>query len=193
MTNTSAPPSIRVVDGVELPAIGRWRIDPGHAEVGFVGRHLVFTKVRGRFRGVDGFVEVTNDPNDTLVEVTIKTATVDSGDETRDEHLRSSDLFDVAQFPTATFRGRAHSWAGQHGKLGGDLTIKHVTRSVELDVTYLGSVTDPWGNERAIFSATGAVNREDWGVGWNMVLETGGVLVSKDIQLELELELIREH
>jgi polyisoprenoid-binding protein YceI len=192
MSEISVDSSVRTVDGVELPAVGRWRIDPGHAEIGFVGRHLVFTKVRGRFRGVDGFVEVAPDPKDSLVEVTIEMGSVDSGDATRDDHLRSADLFDVEHFPTATFRGGAREWSGRTGKLAGDLTIKGVTRPVELDVTYLGSVTDPWGGERAIFTASGAVNREDWGVGWNVVLETGGVLVSKEIQLELELETVRE-
>lgn len=182
----------RVVDGVELPAAGRWRIDPGHAEVGFVGRHLVFTKVRGRFRGVEGVVDIAADPNDTAVDVVIDMTSVDSGDATRDEHLRSPDLFDVVHFPTASFRGRARDWSGHRGRLAGELTLKGVTRDIELDVTYLGFVADPWGGERATFSASGRVNREDWGLGWNMVLETGGLLVSKEIELEFELEAVRQ-
>jgi polyisoprenoid-binding protein YceI len=190
---TEAPTaSVRVVDGTELPAPGRWQIDPGHTEVGFVGRHLIFTKVRGRFRGVEGFVDVAENPDDSVVEVTIDMRSVDSGDETRDEHLRSGDLFDVERFPTATFRGRANGWSGRNGTLVGELTIKDVTKPVTLDVEYLGFVTDPWGGERAIFSASSALNREDWGIGWNMILETGGALVSKEIQLQLELETIRQ-
>jgi polyisoprenoid-binding protein YceI len=181
------------MDGVDLPATGRWRIDPGHAEVGFVGRHLLFTKVRGRFRGVEGFVDVTDDPDETVVEVTITMGSVDSGDETRDGHLRSADLFDVERYPTATFRGHARRWSGRTGRLAGDLTIKGVTRPVELDVICRGVVTDPWGGERAVFSASATVNREDWGIGWNMPLAGGGVLVSRDIQLELELETVRDH
>jgi polyisoprenoid-binding protein YceI len=192
MSHTCADSPVRDVDGVELPAAGRWRIDPGHAEVGFVGRHLVFTKVRGRFRGVDGVVEIGDDTDESTVEVTIQMATVDSGDATRDEHLRSPDLFDVENFPTATFRGRARDWSGRRGSVDGELTIKGVTRPIELDVTYLGFVADPWGGERAIFSATASVNREDWGIGWNMVLDAGGLLVSKEIELELELETVRE-
>jgi polyisoprenoid-binding protein YceI len=183
---------VRMIDGVEVPAPGRWRIDPGHAEVGFVGRHLMFNKVRGRFRGVDGFVQIGADPNDTTVEVTIETATVESGSAARDDHLRSPDYFDVEHFPTATFRGQARAWSGRRGSLVGDLTIKDVTRPVELVVDYLGTVTDPWGGQRAIFSARGTVNREDWGLTWNMPLSNGGLLVSKDIQLELELETVLE-
>jgi len=192
ITDTTSNEATRAVDGVELPAPGRWTIDPGHAEVAFIGRHLVFTKVRGRFRAVEGFVEVAEDPNDSTVEVHIGMASVDSGDATRDDHLRSADLFDSANHPTATFRGKAAGWGGPTGQLVGDLTIKGVTRPVTLAVEYQGFVVDPWGGERAIFSASGAIDREDWGVGWNMVLETGGVLVSKEIRIELELETIRQ-
>ncbi len=176
----------------QVPTAGRWRIDPGHTEVGFIGHHLLFTRVRGRFRGVDGFVDITADPEDSAVEVTIDMATVDSGDPARDDHLRSADLFDVERFPVATFRGKAEAWSGQEGKLAGELTIKGVRRAVELDVAYLGAVTDPWGGERAAFSARATVNREDWGISWNMPLAGGGLLVGKEIQLELELETVRQ-
>ena len=188
MSGTAALP----VDDVELPAAGRWRIDPGHADVGFVGRHLLFTKVRGRFRTVEGFVDVAPEPNDTAVEVTIDMTSVDSGDATRDEHLRSPDLFDVDRFPIATFRGRAHDWSTRTGTLAGHLTIKDVTRPVQLDVTFLGTVADPWGGERAIFSASGTVNREEWGISWNLPLDGGGLLVSKEIQIQIELETVRD-
>lgn len=192
MTETTTQPPVRDRDGVELPAAGRWRLDPGHAEVGFVGRHFGFTKVRGRFRGVEGVIEVAEDPNDTTVEVTIDMASVESGDQARDDHLRSPDLFDVERFPTARFTGSARGWSGRTGRLVGELTIRDVTRPVDLDVEYLGFVTDPWGGHRAIFSASGTVNREDWGISWNMVLEAGGLLVSKEIRLELELEAVHE-
>jgi len=188
----AATDPVRVVGGVEVPAAGRWSIDPGHAEVGFVGRHLVFTKVRGRFRDVKGEIVIGDDPLDSTVEVTIGMASVDSGDETRDGHLRSADLFDAEQFPEATYRGRVASWSGSRAKVRGDLTLKGVSRPVELDVEYLGFVTDPWGGERAIYSAAATINREDWGVSWNMVLETGGLLVSREIRLEIELETVRE-
>jgi len=163
----------------QVPVAGRWRIDPGHTEVGFVGRHLVFTRVRGRFRGVEGFVDVAADPEASTVQVSIDMASVDSGDSARDEHLRSAELFDVEQFPVAIFRGKAVQWSGHNGKL-------------ELDVAYLGAVIDPWGGERAAFSARATVNREDWGISWNMPLAGGGLLVGKEIQLELELETVRQ-
>lgn len=192
MSKNATSSSTRLLDGVELPAVGRWRIDPGHAEVGFVGRHLVFTKVRGRFRGVEGFVNIAENPNDSTVEVTIDMASVESGDSTRDDHLRSADLFDVERFPIATFKGQARDWVGGDGNLVGELTIREIAGPIELEVKYLGAVTDPWGGQRAIFSASGTLDREDWGIAWNMPLAGGGLLVSKQIQIELELETVRE-
>lgn len=184
--------AIRDVDGVQVPAIGKWQIDPGHTEVGFVGRHFMLTKVRGRFTGVTGEIEVAERPEDSSVTVTIDMASVDSGDQTRDDHLRSEDLFDVANHPTATFRSTAVRVEGMRGTVTGDLTIKDVTRPVTLAVDYLGDVRDPWGNDRIVFSATAKVNREDWGINWNMILETGGLLVSKEIELNFEVEAIRQ-
>ena len=188
--STGAP--TRFLDGAELPAPGTWQIDPGHTEVGFVGRHLVLTKVRGRFLGVEGTIEVADDPADTTVEVTVDMASVESGSDARDEHLRSADLFDVERHPTATFRGRADAWQGTTGRLAGDLTIKGITAPVVLDVEYLGFVADPWGGERIVFSASATIERERWGVGWNLPLEAGGLLVSKEVRLELELEAVRQ-
>ncbi len=175
----------RTVTGVELPAPGVWKVDPGHAEIGFIGRHFMLTKVRGRFTGVDATVTVADDPAASSVEATIDMASVSSGDQARDDHLRSPDFFDVARWPTAAFHSTGFSWDGGRGVLAGDLTIKGVTR-------YLGAVTDPWGGERAVFEASGRIDREDWGLTWNMVLEAGGVLVSKQIDLEFHVELIRE-
>jgi polyisoprenoid-binding protein YceI len=195
-SSTSSPTSpaspVRTVAGVELPAPGTWRIDPGHAEVGFVGRHFGLTKVRGRFTGVSGDVVVAEDVAGSSVAVEIDMATVSSGDDARDEHLRSADLFDVAAHPTATFRSTALRAEGASGELDGELTIKGVTRPVTLDVDYLGHAHDPWGNDRAVFSASTTVDREDWGLTWNMLLDTGGLLVSKRIRLEIEVELIRQ-
>lgn len=116
-------------------------------------------------------------------------ASVDSGDRTRDDHLRSPDLFDVARHPAATFRSTAVAWHGTAGRVTGDLTIAGVTRPLTLAVDYLVHARDPWGHDRAVFSAWAAVNREDWGLTWK---ETGGLLVSKDIRIEIELETIRQ-
>jgi polyisoprenoid-binding protein YceI len=175
----------------ERPPTGTWTIDPGHADVGFVGRHFGLTRIRGRFTGVEGTVAIADPVEQSTVEVTIAMASVDSGDQTRDEHLRSADLFDVERYPTATFRSTGVTAAGRTGKLIGELTIKGITRPVELDVEFVGGVADPWGNERAVFNASGLINREDWGLTWNMLLEAGGLLVSKEIRLEIDLELIR--
>jgi polyisoprenoid-binding protein YceI len=173
------------------PAAGRWTIDPGHAEVGFIGRHFGLTKVRGRFPGVVGEVLIGDDIAQSSVSVEIDMASVNSGDATRDNHLRSSDLFDIERHPRAAFVSRNVLVSGTRGRVLGDLTIKGVTRPVTLEVEYLGGATDPWGNERAVFSAHATINREDWGLTWNMLLETGGLLVSKEIRLEIEVELIR--
>jgi polyisoprenoid-binding protein YceI len=183
-------PATRTIDGTQLPAAGTWQIDPGHAEVGFVGRHFGLTKVRGRFTGIDGAVVVADDPAGSSVEVTIDMRTVSSGDPSRDDHLRSADFFDVDHHPTATYRSTAVHVAGTSGTVDGDLTIKGITRPVRLQMDYLGHAADPWGNDRAVFSANSKINREDWGLTWNMLLEAGGLLVSKEIALEIEVELI---
>jgi polyisoprenoid-binding protein YceI len=189
---TISPPPTRTVDGVDLPAPGVWAIDPGHAEVAFIGRHFLLTKVRGRFTGVAGVVVVDDDPARSSVDVEIDVASLQSGDQTRDDHLRSADLFDVAVHPTARFRSRAVDWVGSRGTVTGDLTIRGVTRSVSLDVSYLGHAADPWGNDRAVFSAHTTIDRVDFGLTWNMVLEAGGLLVSNDIRIEIEIETIRQ-
>jgi polyisoprenoid-binding protein YceI len=177
---------------VDVPPAGRWAIDAGHANVGFVGRHFGLTKIRGRFTDLEGTVTIAEPVERSSVEVTINMATVDSGDTTRDDHLRSADFFDVERHAYATFRSTAFTATGRTGQMIGDLTIKDVTRPVRLDVEYLGRVTDPWGNDRIVFSAAGFINREDWGLTWNMVLEAGGWLVSKEIRLEIDVELIRQ-
>ena len=182
----------RTLSGVELPAPGSWAIDPGHAEVAFIGRHFMLTKIRGRFTGVQGAVTIAEDPDQSRVEVTIDMASVDSGDQTRDGHLRSADHFDVDHHPTATFRSTSVRWSGTHGTVHGQLTIRGATRPVTLDVEYLGHVRDPWGNDKAVFSAAGQLDREDWALTWNALLETGGLVVSKDIRLEIEVETIRQ-
>jgi polyisoprenoid-binding protein YceI len=117
---------------------------------------------------------------------------VASGSQERDDHLRSSDFFDVTTFPTATFRSTAVQWNATSGSVDGDLTIVGVTRPVTLEATFVGAVRDLSGGHRAIFSAHAELNREDWGLTWNMALEAGGVLVSKKIRLEIDLETVRQ-
>jgi polyisoprenoid-binding protein YceI len=193
MTDTKpAAAATRLVAGAELPAPGRWQIDPGHTEVAFIGRHFMLTKVRGRFTGVTGAIVVAEEPGESTAEVTIDMASLESGSQARDDHLRSPDFFDVARHPTASFSGHAVGWQRTRGLLAGELTIRGVTRPVTLQTEYLGHVADPWGGHRAIFTAEGTLNREDWGLTWNMPLDGGGLLVSKDIRIEIETEAVLE-
>lgn len=189
-TNTHEVPPTQIVDGDVLPAPGAWQIDPGHTEVAFIGRHFMLTKVRGRFTDVTGTVHIAPRLNDSTVEVSIVMASVESGSETRDTHIKSAELFDVDQFPTATFRSTTVEWRDTSGTVYGDLTIHGVTRNVPLAVTFEGHVRDPWGGDRGIFSAKTKVNRDDFDMTWNVALEAGGLLVSKEIQIEINLETV---
>jgi polyisoprenoid-binding protein YceI len=150
----------------------------------------MLTKVRGRFTGVTGAIVVAEEPGESTAAVTIDMASVDSGSQVRDDHLRSADFFDTGRHPTASFAGRAADWQGTGGVLAGELTIRGITRQVTLDAEYLGQVADPWGGQRAVFTAEGTLNREDWGLTWNQLLDNGGLLVSREIRIEIETEAI---
>ncbi len=180
----------RTIDGHFLPAPGAWEIDPGHTDVAFIGRHFMLTKVRGRFTDVTGTVVIAPNLNDSKVEVSISMASVESGSAERDAHIKSAELFDVEQFPTATFRSTAVDWDNTSGTVHGDLTMHGITRNVPLAVTFEGHARDPWGGDRGMFSAKTKINREDFGITWNVALEAGGLLVSKDIQIEIDLETV---
>lgn len=164
---------------------GTWSIDPTHAEVSFIARHLMVSKVRGKFTEFTGTVEVAEQLADSVANVTIKTASVDTGTADRDAHLRSADFFDVETFPEMTFVSTSFDGS----TLVGDLTIKGITKPVSLDVEFNGVATDPWGNDKAGFEAKGELNRTDWGLTWNAALEKGGVLVSEKITLVIDVEL----
>jgi polyisoprenoid-binding protein YceI len=182
----------RSVDGVEVPIAGTYEIDASHTDVGFVVRHLMLSKTRGRFPGVTGTIVIGDDPLDSSVEVSIETAGVDTGDDRRDEHLRSPDFFHVEQHPVMTYRSRAVRPTGPgRWTVEGDLSIRDVTRHVDLDLAFEGGLTDPWGNVRAGFTASAQVERDDFGLGWNQLLEGGGVLVGRTVSIEIEAELVR--
>jgi polyisoprenoid-binding protein YceI len=189
-TDTSQPirTASRLVGRADVPVAGTWQIDPIHADVTFIGRLFMLTKVRGRFTDITGLIHIAEDVADSRVEVTIGMASVTSGAKERDDHLRSADFFDVDRFPTATFRSDGVRWDGHRAKVGGRLTIVGVERPVTLEVELLGTTIDPWGGARAIFSAYTEVDREDWGLTWNVALEAGGVLVSKKIRIEIDIE-----
>lgn len=174
-------------------ALTTFTIDPSHTEAGFAVKHLMISTVRGRFADVKG--QVVFNPSDLTsgsVDVTIATATVDTRDAQRDTHLRSADFFDVEQFPAMTFKSRRiQNVQGDAFQVVGDLTIKGVTREVVLDAENQGLQKDPWGGERAGFSAKTVINRKDYGLGWNVALEAGGILVGEDVKINLDIELIK--
>jgi polyisoprenoid-binding protein YceI len=177
-----------------LPAgltTGTYAIDPSHTEVGFVARHAMVTKVRGRFAEVEGTLRFDDEAEASAAEATIRTGSVTTGSPDRDGHLRSGDFFDVEQFPAITFRSSGVQPDGDDYVLTGDLTIKDVTKPVRIPVEFGGAATDPFGNERAGFSAELEVDREEWGLTWNAALETGGVLVSKKVKLTLDVSAIK--
>jgi polyisoprenoid-binding protein YceI len=180
----------RTIDDIQAPAAGVWAIDPTHTTVEFIGRHLVFTKVRGRFTGVSGAVTVADDPNASSVEITLDATSITTGTPDRDAHLKGDDFFDVDKYPVISFKSTSVEWKGHEGTVTGDLTVRGVSKPITLDVELTGVVTDPWGGDRAVFSASGEVDREDWGLVWNMALESGGVLVSKKIRFEIETEIV---
>jgi polyisoprenoid-binding protein YceI len=183
----------RVIEGIALPEPGDWELDPVHTSVEFVARHLMVSKVRGRFTNASGTIHIADDPVASWVEVEVDTASVESGDEKRDEHLRSPDFFDVERYPKITFRStRLEGESPGHFLLHGDLTVHGVTRPVTLEAEYHGWTPSPIGDRRAGFSATTEVDREDFGLTWNVAVEAGGVLVGKKAKLEFEIEAIKQ-
>lgn len=190
MAETALRSEIRQIGEVAAPAPGTWALDASHTTAAFVARHMMVTKVRGHFDQVSGRVQIGETPEDSSVEVTIDAASIFSGDQKRDDHLRSADFLDVETFPTITFRSTAVKQTGPSSlKVTGDLTIRDQTRPVDLAVEFEGVERAPWGTTVAGFSARAEINREDWGMSWNAALETGGVLVGKKVTLEIETEL----
>jgi len=171
-----------------------WKIDPAHSHVEFAVRHLMITTVRGRFGDVQGTVLTdAADPTKAEVDVTIAANSIDTREAQRDAHLRSADFFDAEKFPALTFKStRVTDVHGDRFKLAGDLTMRGVTKEVILDVTAEGRGKDPWGGERAGYSATTKVSRSDFGLTWNQVLETGGFAVGDEIKISLDLELVKQ-
>jgi polyisoprenoid-binding protein YceI len=193
-TSTSASTELtRDVSGVTLPTTGTFMLDKSHTQVGFVARHLMVSKVRGRFTDYEGTIVVADDPAASSVEVTIQAASINTNDEGRDNHIRTNDFLSVDEFPTLTFRSTKVD-LGSNGdwKVNGDLTVRGVTRPVVLDVEFEGVIQDPWGNQRLGFTASGEIDRNDFGVSFNAALETGGFVVSPKVKLEIEAEAVRQ-
>ena len=172
----------------------KYTIDPSHSRIGFAGRHMVFTKVRGQFDQFEATVEVPEGGDQTAAKIkaAIQTASVNSGNEQRDGHLRSGDFFDVEKYPEMTFESTAvRKLADNRYEVTGNLTIRGTTKPVTLEATVEGPLQDPWGNERYGVEAKGKVSRKEWGLNWNMALEAGGVLVSEEIEIEIEAAFVR--
>ena len=190
---TVAETTSRRYEGVEFPVAGTWALDPTHARVDFEARHLMVAKVKGHFGGAEGVLVIAEDPAQSTARVTISTPTIDTGVEQRDQHLKSPDFLEVEAYPEITFASNSfeHDEDGDW-KLHGDLTIHGVTRPVTLKTEYNGVAIDPWGGTRAFFSATTKFDREEWGLSWNVALETGGWLVGKEIKIAIEVEAVLE-
>jgi polyisoprenoid-binding protein YceI len=167
-----------------------WNIDTAHSDIFFTVRHLVITKVRGRFGKWQGTLSVDEqDLSKSQVEINIDAASIDTNEEKRDGHLRSADFLDAEKFPKLTFKStKIEAAAGDKLRVTGDLTIRDVTKSVTLDVEKLGKAKDPWGNTRIAFNGHVKIVRDDFGVKYNQALETGGFLVGKEVDIDLELQ-----
>lgn len=171
-----------------------WQIDYGHSSIEFSARHMMLSKVRGRFESFSGTVNGDEaNPANSTVDIQIDAASLQSRDANRDGHLKSPDFLNVEQYPHITFKStKLEVLNDTNAKLTGDLTIRDVTRPVTLDVEYNGQSKSPWGTTSVGFSATTVINRKDWNLTWNVALETGGVLVGEEITITIELELVKQ-
>lgn len=185
----SSPTSVTRGTGTALYAV-----DPVHTQVAFAVRHLMISTVRGSFKDVQGTVRIDeSDPARVAVDVRVNIASIDTREPQRDAHLRSADFFEADRFPVMTFQGgRVVGTTDGPFKLVGDLTIRGVTREVVLDVTPEGRGMDPWGGERAGFSATAKISRGEFGLKWNQALETGGVVVGDEVKISIDVELVKQ-
>jgi len=177
------------------PAIGgktTWKLDPSHTIVEFSAKHLMITTVKGRITDVEGTIQADEkDFRKSSVEATLNAASIDTRTEQRDNHLRSADFLHVENFPTIKFRSTRIEGDRNEFKLTGDLTIKDVTKPITLEVSFEGQTKDPWGGERVGFSAKGKLDRRDFGLTWNQLLETGGAVVGNEIKIAIEVEAVK--
>ena len=174
-----------------------WQLDPAHSSVEFSVKHMMMTTVRGRFKEVEASLTADEQhPEGCCVEVTIQAASIDTGVPDRDEHLRGPDFFDAERFPTITFRSTRIEGdmerEGDRFRVIGDLVIRDTTMEVTLDCVFEGRGNDPWGKERAGFSAQTDIDRREWGLKWNQTIETGGILVANRVRIEAEVQFVKE-
>lgn len=171
-----------------------WTIDPSHSEIQLSVRHMMISKVRGRFESFSGTVDFNEEnPAASSVDVTIDAGTINTRDAQRDGHLKSADFLNVEEFPALSFKSKRVEVVGQNkGRIYGELTIRDISREVVLDAEYTGQAKSPWGTTSAGFSATTSFDRKEWGLGWNQALETGGILVGDKVDVSIELELVKQ-
>lgn len=172
----------------------KWSIDPTHSQIGFKVKHMMFTNVSGKFENFEGSFSTEGDEfENAQASFTAQTDSISTGNTDRDNHLKSPDFFDAAQFPTVNFESTSFTkQSGQDYQLTGNLSLHGVTKEITLAVEFGGLQKDPWGNTKAGLSATGKINRKDWNLNWNAALETGGVLVSEEVKFEIELQLLKQ-
>ena len=170
----------------------KWIIDPTHSEVAFKVKHLVISTVTGYFRKFEGNAESTSeDFSDAAVAFSLDVNSIDTNQSDRDQHLKSADFFDTASFPSIAFAGKIVNNGGEY-QLQGDLTLKGITQQVTLDVTYGGTVADPYGQTKAGFEIEGKLNRKDFGLTWSAITEAGSVVVSDQVRLQLSVQLVKQ-
>ncbi|MEI2652243.1 MAG: YceI family protein [Microthrixaceae bacterium] len=189
MTDTNIA-TTRTVNGTELPLPGTYAIDASHTHVGFTVRHMMVSEVRGQFDKFDGTVVIAEDPTQSSVNVTVEVDSINTNDENRDGHLKSADFFNTEANKQLTFVSTAVRPDGSKWDVDGDATLNGVTKQITLVVDFEGALIDPYNNLRIGFSAAGEINREDFGLSWNAALETGGVVVGKQVKLEIEAEAV---
>ncbi|MBX9853789.1 MAG: YceI family protein [Cytophagaceae bacterium] len=168
--------------------MAKWTIDPVHSEIGFKVKHLMINNVKGHFKNFSGEADAAEDFKSPSITFTAEISSIDTGNEQRDQHLKSADFFNAEKNPQIRFTGKKY----EAGKLEGDLTIGGITKPVKLDAEFGGIAKDPWGNTKAGFTVTGKINRKDWGINWNAALETGGFLVSDDVTINCEVQLTKQ-
>ena len=190
---STSTPQAASTERQQLPAPGRWSIDPTHSRIQFAVRHMMISRVRGHFSSFSGTIQIAPDPTQSSVEAVIQAASVDTSDKTRDSHVRSADFLDVQTYPEIRFQSSAVRPSGDSWDVDGDLTVKDSVRPVTLRVDYTGTATDPWGGKRAGFEGATVINREDFGVTWNQVLEAGELMVGTEIKVELDIEAVLEN
>ena len=190
---TSTGAGTRSWEGQEIPVPGTYLLDPNHKRVGFIARHMMVSKVRGEFGDATATITVAEDPLQSSVTATMQAASISTGQADRDTHLRGGDFLETDKFPTLEFRSTGvKSHSGNEFVLTGELTIKGVTRTVDLDVEFEGAGRSPYGQDIFGFTASTEIDREDFGLTWNVALETGGVVVGKKVKIEIEGEAIRQ-